>query len=318
MTAAENQNKQQNKPLERTLPGGEHAIEVSNYSFKYESPYVKGPIPYTLTNLMFNVPHGSRCLMLGGNGAGKSTLLRCLAGKHIHEKDQVLVLGYPAFYQTLGVSGITYIGGEWTRTVAFAGKMNYAADIEVSQMMLSLQNEHKERRDELVRILEIDQQWRMHEVSDGQRRRVQLMLGLLRPFKLLLLDEVTVDLDILCRKDFLNYLKKETEERGCTIVYVSHIMDGLNDWPTHLLGLDDGKIERFVSYKELTSQPGFSGLYQFYHDWLTNLKKKRLEEAKERKARGEVETAPKSRKSDALFCNNGFQPGRMLSYYGSK
>lgn len=36
-------------------------------------------------------------------------------------------------------------------------------------------------------------------MSDGQRRRVQICVGLLRPFKVLLLDEITVDLDVLGR-----------------------------------------------------------------------------------------------------------------------
>lgn len=50
--------------------------------------------------------------------------------------------------------------------------------------------------------------------------------GLLQPWELLLLDEVTVDLDVLVRADFLAFLKEETETRGATIVYATHIFDG--------------------------------------------------------------------------------------------
>ena len=57
-------------------------------------------------------------------------------------------------------------------------------------MMRKLQDAHPDRRDELVKILGVDPEWRMHRVSDGQRRRVQLLLGLVRPFDILLLDEV--------------------------------------------------------------------------------------------------------------------------------
>ena len=38
----------------------------------------------------------------------------------------------------------------------------------------------------------IDPEWRMHQISDGQRRRVQIFLGLIRPFKILLMDEVRI------------------------------------------------------------------------------------------------------------------------------
>ena len=59
------------------------------------------------------------------------------------------------------------------------------------------------------------------QVSDGQRRRVQLCAGLLKPFKVLLLDEITVDLDVLGRADLMNFLRQECEQRGATIIYVS-------------------------------------------------------------------------------------------------
>ena len=51
-----------------------------------------------------------------------------------------------------------------------------------------------ERRKRLVEVLDIDEEWRMHTVSDGQRRRVQIACGLMRPAQVLLLDEVTVRL----------------------------------------------------------------------------------------------------------------------------
>lgn len=41
------------------------------------------------------------------------------------------------------------------------------------------------RRDKLVDLLDIDLQWRMHKVSDGQRRRVQICMGLLHPFQVI-------------------------------------------------------------------------------------------------------------------------------------
>jgi CCR4-NOT complex subunit CAF16 len=112
----------------------------------------------------------------------------------------------------------------------------------------------------MFQTLDIDLTWRMHKASDGQRRRVQICMGLLKSFKVcfpfpclkgynaiihtiikknamqvLLLDEITVDLDVLARSNLLSYLKKECEERGATIIYATHIFDGLDDWPTHIV-----------------------------------------------------------------------------------
>ena len=49
----------------------------------------------------------------------------------------------------------------------------------------------------------------MHQVSDGQRRRVQLAWGLMHEFKVLLLDEITVNLNVLGRAELMKFLRQE-------------------------------------------------------------------------------------------------------------
>lgn len=129
-----------------------------------------------------------------------------------------------------GLEGVTYLGLEWVLNPIVR------TDIDVPTLLASVGgNYYSERRDELVQILDIDLAWRMHTVSDGERRRVQLAMGLLRPWTVLLLDEITVDLDLLSRSNFLGWLKRETEGRMCTIVYATHILDNLHNWPSHLV-----------------------------------------------------------------------------------
>lgn len=103
----------------------------------------------------------------------------------------------------------------------------------------------------MVQILDIDLAWRMHAVSDGERRRVQLAMGLLRPWTILLLDEITTDLDILSRTNFLAFLERETELRPCTIVYATHNMDNLAHWPTHIAHMHMGTLKEWGSMEEL-------------------------------------------------------------------
>ena len=137
-----------------------------------------------------------------------------------------------------GLEGVTYLGLEWVLNPIVRN------DIYVHELLASVGGDaYPERRDQLVCILDIDTDWRMHIVSDGERRRVQLAMGLLRPWSILLLDEVTVDLDVLARFRFLEFLKDETEARGCTIVYATHIMDGIAGWPTNLVRMAAGKVK---------------------------------------------------------------------------
>lgn len=141
-----------------------------------------------------------------------------------------------------GLEGVTYLGLEWVLNPIVR------TDIDVPTLLASVGgNYYAERRDELVQILDIDLSWRMHAVSDGERRRVQLAMGLVRPWTILLLDEITVDLDLLSRSSFLGFLKRETESRACTIVYATHILDNLAQWPTHLVHMHMGRVKEWGS-----------------------------------------------------------------------
>lgn len=105
----------------------------------------------------------------------------------------------------------------------------------------------------------------------GERRRVQLAMGLMRPWTILLLDEVTVDLDVLVRSELLDFLRAETQTRTCTIVYCTHIFDGLAGWATHLLKMSVGRIMAFDSVAELErerSGSGNSALFEICLGWL--------------------------------------------------
>src|SRR5579859_6812811 len=118
-------------------------------------------------------------------------------------------------------------------------------------------------------------------------------MGLLRPWKVLLLDEVTVDLDVLVRSDLLNFLRSETDSRVCTIVYCTHIFDGLAGWPTHLLKISLGKVMSFDSVaeverllKEQGKETKNSALYEICLAWLKEDKKERGSRGKENRRRG--------------------------------
>ena len=57
------------------------------------------------------------------------------------------------------------------------------------------------------------------------------------PWQVLLLDEITVDLDVLGRADLMTFLREECEQRGVTIIYATHIFDGLESWPSHIVSI---------------------------------------------------------------------------------
>ncbi|WFD29307.1 CCR4-NOT regulatory complex component [Malassezia sp. CBS 17886] len=204
------------------------AVDVRHLHYSFEANLLPA-----LEGCSLQLPRGARCLLIGANGAGKSTLLRLLAGKrlcHAH----VRVFGKDVFHAH--VPGITYLGTEWAMNPVVR------SDISVLDFLNSVGGfRYRERRDELLDLLDVDLMWRMHRISDGERRRVQLCMGLMQPWNLLLLDEVTVDLDVQVRCDLLDFLKRESEERKATIVYATHIFDGIHAFPTNLMHVQLGR-----------------------------------------------------------------------------
>jgi len=212
------------------------AVVVRDLRFRY-----KNTARVVLDGVDLTIPAGVRCLVIGANGAGKTTLLRVIAGKHMVDHATVRVLGASAFHDTWLAGDVEMLGGNFPFNI----------DLQVWEMLGHAIDVDPARRDRLIELLGIDVDWHMHAVSDGQRRRVQLLMGLLRPRRLLLLDEVTTDLDLLARQDLLDFLREESEARGATVLYATHIFDTLDEWATHLVYLVAGKVHTFAPLSQL-------------------------------------------------------------------
>jgi CCR4-NOT complex subunit CAF16 len=89
----------------------------------------------------------------------------------------------------------------------------------------------------------------MHQVSDGQRKRVQIMLALLKPFKLLIIDEFLNELDVVVRDKFYKYLTKECKSRKGAIIYATHIFDNLDKWSNKIVYISNGNCKYKASMK---------------------------------------------------------------------
>ncbi len=255
------------------------AVSVRNLTWGYRgaagTPQLRG--------VTVDVPRGARCLLVGANGAGKTTLLKLIAGKHMVPRGCVDVLGRPAFHDTDLNTLVSFLSGDWTRSVACVGNgVPFQADFSVrfmaNEFVEALVRDGFERAlidarlARLSQLLDLDFEWRLHKVSDGQRRRAQLLLKLLRPSQLLLLDEVTTDLDVISRQALLHFLREESEQRGTTVIYSTHIFDGLDDWPTHLLHLRAGQVKSMGAHqlRAEASGPTSGTLYTSVKEWLSS------------------------------------------------
>ena len=233
-------------------------LDVDRLSFRYHAD-----LPLVLDEVSLRVQPGERWLLAGPNGAGKTTLLRIVAGRHLIDEQAVRVLGRPAFQDTSLCAEVALLGGPFP----------FSVDVRVGDMIgATLPVSARARR--LVAVLGVDEDWHMHRISDGQRRRVQLLLGLLHPYRLLLLDEVTTDLDLLGRSDLLAFLREESETRGAALLYATHIFDRLESWATHLAYLDRGRLwvsrrlDELGELDSLQNQGAYSPLAALVESWM--------------------------------------------------
>ncbi|KAL7530894.1 hypothetical protein ACHAXR_005023 [Thalassiosira sp. AJA248-18] len=233
-------------------------IAVKNLNFSY----IKNKP--TISNLNLVVPPNSKVLLVGANGAGKSTLIRMLTGQIWTgmEYDEFLINGKSTANDQN--NGVCYLGNTWKRQqTGFNGICPYTIDCAASEMFAKWQEDHVERRDELVKVLGIDLNWRMNECSDGQRKKVQIMIKLLKPFQICIIDEFVADLDILSRSHFFNYMSRECEERGASVIYATHIFDLADSWASHIafMQLDRvispiHRLDTLPAYKEVLARSG--------------------------------------------------------------
>lgn len=263
-----------------------------------------------LRNVSLTIGSTQRVLVVGGNGAGKSTLLAVLAGKHLTADDTALVFGRDSFRDTTLNLKRAFVSADWgQRAVAFATHaMAYSADLAVEEMMVKLQSEHPERRARLLEVLRIDPKWRLHRLSDGQRRRVQLFLALLRPSQLIILDEVLGMLDIVSRENVLAFLKEETEARGATVLLATHIFDGTEAWATHVLYIRRGSVGFYGPIEQCTrdDKGEHVPIYRTVERWL------RQELAEDDRVEREgLATASNSDLGNAQNRAGGYAPGRL-------
>jgi CCR4-NOT complex subunit CAF16 len=156
------------------------------------------------------------------------------------------VIGKDAFHDMSLCGRVTYVGDRWTQT----------GDVKVSEL-IGLEGRNKkddgllERRMHLLNVLDVDPHWRIYRLSDGQRRRVQILMAMIQPADVLLLDEISTDLDVIGRQNLLNFLKEEAVVRGATVVYSTHIFDGIESWASHIAWVTEKTVARYELIESL-------------------------------------------------------------------
>jgi len=169
------------------------------------------------------------------------------------------ILGKDCFNDPSVTQDVMYVG-DWWRTKFF---MNMTIAQVLGEISASKRCVH------LAGVLQVNMEWDINQLSDGQRRRCQLLEVLAHPRSVYLMDEITSDLDLYAREGILQFLKAECEIRGATIFYCTHIFDHLEGWASHVLSLSKGKVvfssplDEVAEYTQLIKEGNHTPLYSW-------------------------------------------------------
>lgn len=188
------------------------AIVIEHLSKAY------GP-KWAVRDLNLRIPTGCVYGFLGRNGAGKSTTIKMLTGMAPPDAGRVLLLG----------EEITTLSPQTRARIAYMAEghplyswMTIGQIVQFTRPFY--ENWDQTLVDQILDHFELSRKQKCGRLSRGQQAQVSLALAMAPDPELLILDDPTLGLDTVVRRDFLEALIQLIQSRGRTIFFSSHVL----------------------------------------------------------------------------------------------
>ena len=173
---------------------------------------------------------------IGPNGAGKSTTIRTIMGLINKTSGDILFKGKEFNKEDLEIKKkIGYLPSE----------INLYEEMTIKQIFdyheSFFKKDFTKRRNELVKLLKIDENKKIEDLSLGNLKKVGIVLALMHEPEILILEEPTSGLDPIMQNTFYEILLKE-KQKGTTIIYSSHVLSEVSNLCDKIGFIKDGKI----------------------------------------------------------------------------
>jgi ABC-2 type transport system ATP-binding protein len=232
------------------MPKTDTAIEVTGLQMRYGDHVV-------LDGVDFAQRRGEVLVLLGPNGAGKTTIIEILEGFRGRSAGSVSVLGADperadeAWRARVGVvlqSWRDHSGWQVRELLNHFGK--YFAPYSTAERARPIET------DGLLQLVGLMDQAhkQVRELSGGQRRRLDVAIGLVGNPELLFLDEPTVGFDPKARREFHDVIHRLADLEGTTVLLTTHDLDEAEKLSDRILILAGGKIVANGSADQLKTE----------------------------------------------------------------
>lgn len=215
-------------------------IKLENITHKFREKTV-------LKEINGSIDDGEVVAVIGENGSGKSTLLNILATFIKPTSGKV-------FYNSTDVFEKQENTKRFRELVSYISeKSTFIPELDLNENLLYFKTVFKSSKDilEIAKRVSIDDLLgkKPDKLSKGQRQRLALAVSMLKDAKIILLDEPAEGLDVET-KQVVKDLVKEFKEKGCTVFYVTHDEDEVEEVCDKIIALKDGKVKFFGSVDE--------------------------------------------------------------------
>ena len=199
-----------------------------------------------LQEISLKIPHGQTFALLGRNGAGKTTLIRTLLGLLKPNAGLVAVLGLNPALHSLEIRGrIGYLAEDqamygWMTAdeiTAFLAPFYPTWDAQLAR--------------DLLERFGVPRRMRIKHLSKGQNVRLGLALALAHRPELVILDDPTMGLDPITRKQFNRDVVDHLQAEGRTVFYSSHLLYEVEAVADAVAILDQGRLVRVDTTENL-------------------------------------------------------------------
>lgn len=219
-----------------------YAIEINKLQKIYSSKKA-------VDGISLKVEEGSLFSLLGVNGAGKTTTIRMLTGLSKPTSGDACVLGHSIMRELEKVKDISNVS---TQETAVAPNLSVEENLMFMAQIYGMRKEAaKTRTQEVIdqfALQEIRKQ-RAGTLSGGWQRRLSIAMALITNPKVLYLDEPTLGLDVLARKELWRII--EALKGTITIVLTTHYMEEAENLSDKVAVMVAGRVKACGTVQEL-------------------------------------------------------------------